>query len=101
MLDAVPLEFVRIRRAEDLVPRDFRRHDLDDNVPVGEPHHQSVFGRIVFVFGLRDESLARVVIGFALAAAFVFGLEPATGGGPFSIGIWLKLFFQQSGFGET
>lgn len=81
MLDAVPLEFMRIRGAEYLVSRDFRRHDLDDNVPVGEAHHQAVFGRIVFVLGLRDESLACVVIGFAGAAAFVFGLEPAIGGG--------------------
>lgn len=81
VLDAVPLEFMRIRRTEYFVPRDFRRHNLDDNIPVGEAHHQSVFGRIVFVFGLRDQSLAGVVVGFASTAAFVFSLEPAARAG--------------------
>lgn len=92
MLNAVPLEFMRIRGAEYLVPRDFRRHDLDDNVTVGEAHHQAVFGRIVFVLGLRDESLACVIIGFADAAAFVFGLESAIRGGLINIGVCLKWF---------
>lgn len=80
VLDAVPLQFMGVRGAEYFVPRDLRRHDLDDNVPVGEAHHQSVFGRIVFVLGLRDEPLAGIVVGFAGATAFVFGLIPAAPG---------------------
>lgn len=81
MLDAVSLEFVGICGAEYLVPRDFRRHDLDDNISVGEAYYQSVLGRIVFVLGLRDETLAGVVVGFAGATAFVLGLIPAARGG--------------------
>lgn len=78
VLNAVALEFVRICGAEYLVARDFRRHDLDDNVPVGEAHHEAVFGRIVFVLGLGDEAFTSVVVGFALAAALVFGLVAAS-----------------------
>lgn len=80
MLNAVPLEFMGVRRAEYPIPRDFRCHDLNDNIPVGEAHHQSIFGRVVFVLGLRDEPFAGVVVGFAGAAAFVLGLIPAARG---------------------
>jgi len=36
-------------------------NDLDDDVLVGEPDHESVLGSVVLVLGLRHETLPSVV----------------------------------------
>jgi hypothetical protein len=54
MLDTIALELVGVGAAENLVAGDFRRDDLDDNIPVGEADDEAVFGGIVFVLGLSD-----------------------------------------------
>ena len=56
---------------------DLRGHNLADDVFVGEADNETVFGGIVFVFGLGDETLAGVIVGFALSATLVFRLVAA------------------------
>ena len=77
MLDSVALEFVSIGSAEDLVARDLRGDDLADNIFVGESYDKAVFGSIVFVLGLRYETLAGVVIGLPCSTTLVLGLVAA------------------------
>lgn len=93
MFDAISAEFVRVGGAEDFAVRDLifdslegeggkgcvlasnlRGHDLADDVAIGKADDETVFGGIVFVLGLSDETLAGVVIGFTLSTTLVFGL---------------------------
>lgn len=64
MLDAIALELVPIGSAEDLVAGDLGGDDLCDDVLVGEADDKTVFGCVVFIFGLRDQALAGEVVGF-------------------------------------
>ena len=77
MLDAIALKFVGVGGAEDLVAGEFGGDDLADDVFVGEADYEAVFGGVVLVFGLGDETFAGVVVGLALSAALVFCLVAA------------------------
>lgn len=77
MLDSVPFKLVRVGCAKDLVACDLRGDDLNDDITVRKADYKTIFRSRVFVLGLGDEPFAGVVVGFAIAAAFVFGLEPA------------------------
>ena len=74
MLDAVALELMSVGTAENFVAGDFGCDDLDDDISVGKANDESVFGGIVFVLGLGNQTLASVVIGFTCATTLVFGL---------------------------
>lgn len=74
MLDTVGLEFVSVGCAEDFVAGDFGSDDLDDDITVGEANDETVFGCVVLVLGLGDETLTGVVIGLSGTTAFVLGL---------------------------
>lgn len=78
MVDAIPFELMSIGRAEHFVTSDFRGYDLNHNITVCEAYYEAVFGGIVFVLGLGNETLAGVVIGFTGSATLVFGLIAAT-----------------------
>ena len=77
MLDAVAFQLVRVGSAEDLVARDFGRHDLDDDIAIGEPDYKAIFGSIVFIFGLGNQALASIVVGFTGTTTLIFGLITA------------------------
>lgn len=77
MLNAVTLELMAVGCAEDLVSSDLRGDDLANDIFVGEANDEAVFGSIIFVLGLGDETLAGVVIGFTCTATLVFGLIAA------------------------
>lgn len=77
VLDSVALKFVGVGGAEDFVAGDFGCNDLDYDVPVGKADYEAVFGCTIFILGLCDETFAGVVVGLAVAAAFIFGLVPA------------------------
>lgn len=53
---------------------------MNDDITVGKADYQTVFRSRVFVLGLGDEAFAGVVVGLAIAAAFVLGLEAAIWG---------------------
>lgn len=74
MLDTVGLELVGISCAEDFVAGDFGGDDLNDDIAVGETNDQAVFGRVVLVFGLSDETLSGVVVGLTRPTTLVLGL---------------------------
>src|SRR5437764_15166719 len=63
--------------AENFVTSELCGDNLADNVSVGEPNDKTVLGRVVFVLGLSNEALARIIVGFARPSALVFGLEAA------------------------
>ncbi len=50
---------------EDLVTRNLCGDQLGDDVAVGEADDEAVFGSVVFVLGLGDQSLASIVVGLA------------------------------------
>jgi len=75
MLDAVFLQLVTVSRAEDLVTGDLGGNDLTDDILIGEANDEAVFGGIVFVLGLGDETLASVVVGFTCTTTLVLGLK--------------------------
>lgn len=77
MLDSVPFKFVRVGCTKDLVACDLRGNDLNDDITVGKADYETVFRSRVFVLGLGNEAFTGVIVGFAIAAAFVFGLEAA------------------------
>lgn len=77
MLDTVALELVGVGAAEDLVAGDLGGDDLDDDIAIGKADDEAVFGCVVFVFGLGDETLSGVVVGFTCATTLVFGLVAA------------------------
>ena len=77
MLDAISLQFVCICGGKDLIPSNFGRDDLADDIFVCETDNEAVFRGIVLVFGLCDEAFAGVVVGFALTTTLVFRLKPA------------------------
>ena len=62
---------------EDLITTDFGGDDLADDVFVGEADDETVFGSIVFVLGLGDETFTGVVVSLPLAATLVLGLIAA------------------------
>lgn len=74
MRDTVAFQLVGVGGDEDAVACNLRGDYLRDDVPVREAHDKPVFGGVVLVFGLGDEALAGVVIGFTLATAFILGL---------------------------
>lgn len=78
MLDAIAFEFVTVSRAEDLVAGYLGGDDLADDVFVGESDDESVFGSVVFVLGLGDETLACIVIGFTCTTTLVLCLIATT-----------------------
>ena len=80
VLDTVSLQLMGVSGSEDLVTRDLRGDDLDDDVAVGEADDKSVLGSIVLVLGLGDQSLAGIVIGLSGPSALVLGLEAAERG---------------------
>ena len=75
MGNAIALEFVTVRCAEDLVAGDFRCDDLSDDVAVCEADDEAVLGSIVLVLGLGDEALTGVVVGLSLTSSLVLSLE--------------------------
>lgn len=70
--DAVTRQLVSVRDRMHLVATDLGVHDLSDDVLVREPHHQTIFGRVVFVFLLHDQPLTSLVVGFALCRNLLF-----------------------------
>lgn len=77
MLDTIALQLMGVSGAEDLVAAELGGDNLADYVFVGKADHETVFWGVVFVLGLGDETFAGIVVGFALSAAFVFGLVAA------------------------
>jgi len=72
--NAIALEFVAVRCAEDLVAGDFGCDDLSDDVAVCEADDEAVLGSIVLILGLGDQALAGVVVSLASAATLVLDL---------------------------
>jgi hypothetical protein len=66
-----------IGSAEDFIATNLRSDNLADDVSVGKSNDKTIFGRVVFVLGLRNEALASVVVGLACSSALVLGLEAA------------------------
>ena len=77
MLDSVALEFMGVRSAEDLIASDLRGDDLTDDILVGEANNEAIFGSVVFIFCLGDETLAGVVVGLSCSTTLVLGLVAA------------------------
>ena len=50
---------------------------MTDDITIGEADDETVFGCVVFVFGLSDEALAGVVVGLTSTTTLVLGLEAA------------------------
>jgi hypothetical protein len=75
--NSIALEFMGIGSAEDFVASKLRSNNLADDVSVGKSDDKPVFRRVVFVLGLRNETLASVVVGLACSSALVLGLEAA------------------------
>lgn len=48
--------------------------NLADNVSVSDSNTESVFWRVVFVFGLDNQSLTGIVVGLIFTSTAVFGL---------------------------
>ena len=67
--NAIALELVGVGSAEDLVAPEFGSNYLTDALAVGETDDEAVLGRVVFVLGLSDKTLASVVVGLTRAAA--------------------------------
>ena len=67
-------EFVGVSSAEDFVTLDGGVDDLGDDSGAGESDDESVFGGVVFVLILLDESLSGEVVGFTGVSSFEFGL---------------------------
>lgn len=66
MLDAILWQLMRVGRSEDKVSLDLGIDDLADDVLVCEADNKSVFWRVVFVLGLRNQALASIVVGLSL-----------------------------------
>jgi hypothetical protein len=77
MLDSIPLQFVGVSSAEDLVAGDLGGDYLTDNITICEANNETVFWCVVFVLRLSDEAFASIVIGFTSTTALVLGLIPA------------------------
>ena len=77
MLDSIVLEFVSVGGAEDLIACDLRGYNLANNIFVGEADNETIFGSVVFVLGLSDETLAGVVVGLSCSTTLVLGLVAA------------------------
>ena len=77
MVDTVALEFMTVGGAEHLVAGDLGGYDLADDILVGEADYEAVLGRVVFVLGLSDETLAGVVVGLSCSTTLVLGLVAA------------------------
>jgi hypothetical protein len=75
-----------ISRREHKVTLELGVHNLANHVLVGETNHQTVFGRIVLVLGLDDETLAGKVIGLAFTSTTELDLEA------FKVGLVLDEF---------
>ena len=87
MGNAIALEFVTVRCAEDLVAGDFRCDDLSDDVAVCEADDKAVLGSIVLILGLGDQALASVVVSLARTATLVLDLvAPGRSARPFRRG---------------
>lgn len=63
--------------AEDLVAGDLGGDDLADNVLVGEANNEAIFGSVVLVLRLSDETLAGVIVGLSCTTTLVLGLVAA------------------------
>lgn len=48
---------------------------MGDDSLGGDSDNQSIFGGVVFILVLSDESLSGEVVGFTLSSSFEFGLE--------------------------
>jgi hypothetical protein len=77
MFDTISLQLVSVSCTKDLVAGDFRSDNLADDITIGEADYQAVFGSIVLVFSLSDETFAGVVVGLSRAATLVFRLVSA------------------------
>lgn len=58
-----------IGRADDNIALNLGVSDLSDDVLIGEADNHPVFGSVVLVLVLNDQTLSGVVIGFALCWA--------------------------------
>lgn len=81
-VDVVNFEFFGCRSGKGMqkgyvLASNLRGHDLADDVTIGEADDETVFWCIVFVLRLGDETLAGIVVGFALSTTLVFGLVAA------------------------
>ena len=79
MVDTVSLELMCVRSNEDFVARDLGGDDLADDVFVGEADDEAEFGSVVFVLGLRYETLASKIVGLTRSATLVLDLIAAVG----------------------
>jgi len=75
-LDAVFGEFVSVSRLDDHVSVNTGVRYLTDDVLVSKSNDQSVLGSVVLVLILANKAFTGKVVGFALATALVFDLEP-------------------------
>jgi hypothetical protein len=66
---------VGIGSSYDEITNDFRVDNLDNDVFVCETYNKTVFGGVVFVFGLGDEFLSLLVIGSTFTSSSEFNLE--------------------------
>merc|ERR1719281_2056458 len=74
-LEPVLLELAGVRVHHDLVALNRRVDDLRDAALVREAHDEAVLRRVVLVLVLADHHAASTVVGLALPAAAVLGLE--------------------------
>ena len=73
-LDTVAGELLGGSLGEDVVTVDLGVDDLAGDVTVGETNDKAVLGSVVLVLGLRNETLARVVVGTTLSSTTVLDL---------------------------
>lgn len=77
VLDSIALELVCVGGAKYLVARNLGGENLADNIFVREADNEAVFGSVVFVLSLSDETLASVVISLSCSTTLVLGLVAA------------------------
>lgn len=73
-MESIAREFCACGLAKNAISVNETVNDLTDHLAVGEPDHETVFGALVFVFGLNDKLTALAVVGLTFASTAKFDL---------------------------
>ena len=76
VLDTVSGELVSVGSGENNVTLELRRHNLGNDVLVGESDNKSVLGGVVLGLVLGHESLSSIIVGLTFSSSTEGGLEP-------------------------
>jgi len=74
-LDTVAGQLVRVGSSQDDVSLNASISNLACDVFVGKSNHQTILGRVVFVFLLKNQTLAGIVVSLALSAPLELDLK--------------------------